>query len=94
MSAERIKRNVPYSEIIDSQEIEWNRYKDQEAQAKLEKKQMEKARYSGIGTQVKALPLPSNMHKSMKDDKKHHASLAKPLKDSNNRHNSGAGAEA
>ena len=61
-----------YENIMNKQEDEWRAYKDAEAAAKLQKKQEEKARYSGVGAK---LTLPGQKKKSKK---------RVPLKDGSN----------
>eukprot|EP00518_Triparma_eleuthera_P017841 CAMPEP_0197561450 /NCGR_PEP_ID=MMETSP1320-20131121/25203_1 /TAXON_ID=91990 /ORGANISM="Bolidomonas sp., Strain RCC2347" /LENGTH=227 /DNA_ID=CAMNT_0043123093 /DNA_START=15 /DNA_END=698 /DNA_ORIENTATION=- len=45
-------KGEPYALTMERQEAEWASYKDEEAQKKLQKKQQEKARYSGAGQKL------------------------------------------
>ncbi|GMH72763.1 hypothetical protein TL16_g06000, partial [Triparma laevis f. inornata] len=62
-------KGEPYTTIMERQESEWAAYKDSQAQQKLQKKQQEKARYSGASAK---LNLPGQRKK-----------VAKPLGNNN-----------
>jgi hypothetical protein len=62
-------KGEPYADIMERQESEWATYKDEQSQKKLQKKQQEKARYSGAGAK---LNLPGQKKK-----------VAKPLGNNN-----------
>ncbi|GMI43899.1 hypothetical protein TrCOL_g9137 [Triparma columacea] len=49
-----------YADIMSVQESEWRAYKDNEAAKKLQKKQQEKARYSGVGGKPKMMTKKKN----------------------------------
>lgn len=49
-----------YADIMSNQENEWRAYKDNEAAKKLQKKQQEKARYSGVGGKPKLMTKKKN----------------------------------
>lgn len=49
-----------YADIMSVQESEWRAYKDNEAAKKLQTKQQEKARYSGVGGKPKMMTKKKN----------------------------------
>ncbi|GMH62652.1 hypothetical protein TrRE_jg3967 [Triparma retinervis] len=53
-------RGERYADVMTTQESEWRAYKDNEAAKKLQKKQQEKARYSGVGGKPKMMTKKKN----------------------------------
>jgi len=73
-------RGEKYADIMSTQESEWKAYKEGEAAKKLQKKQQEKARYSGVGGKPKMMTKGGAKTNSRRS--------AAPLSNANSRQNS------